>query len=317
MIRPGIFHFRVRVTDSTFQPKQIKELKPRKVKPKNLGRGLSALLPEANEVPAQSVLEASVGDIKPNPHQPRRDFDRTELTDLAASIREKGVIQPLVVRQNAGIYELVAGERRFRAAKMAGLERVPIRIIEVTDDADLLELSLIENLQRHDLNPIDLAEGYRKLHQRWGLTQEQIARRIGKERTTIANTIRLLDLPETIRESVRKREISPGHAKAILSIDSIARQSAVWKKVVSGNLSVRQTEELARAVTSESRRSNRTDAHSDTPLMREYTNRLRRSLGTQVKIVKRGRKGNIRIEFYSEDELLRLIELLSENENTL
>ncbi len=200
---------------------------------------------------------------------------------------------------------------------MAGLERVPVRIIEVSDEVDLLELSLIENLQRNDLNPIDLAEGYHKLKQKWGLTQEQIAKRIGKERATVANTLRLLDLPETIRESLRKGEITPGHAKAILSINSVARQSAVWKKVIAGSLSVRQTEELARAVTSEARRPDRRGTGIETPQIRDFTDRLRRSLGTQVKIVKKGKKGNIRIEFYSEDELIRLIELLSDKESIL
>lgn len=282
------------------------------MKSKGLGRGLSALLPEADEEAlSEGSLQVPVSDIKPNPHQPRRDFNEEDLAELAASIREKGVIQPLVVHHKAGAYELIAGERRLRAAQLAGLDRVPVRIVEPANEAELLEISLIENLQRNDLNPIELAEGYSKLQQQWKMTQEQVARRVGKERATVANILRLLDLPETIRNSLRKSEISTGHAKVILSIPGAARRSALWKRIVTEGLSVRQAEEIARTSTGRLQRASSRNGPAESPQIRDFTDRLRRSLGTKVRIIKRGKKGNIRIEFYSDEELERLIDLLS------
>ncbi|NQU04852.1 MAG: ParB/RepB/Spo0J family partition protein [Calditrichaeota bacterium] len=280
------------------------------MKSKSLGRGLSALLPDADKEPTAGLLDIRIKDIKPNPHQPRQSFDTAELDDLTASIKAKGVIQPLVVRAKGGQYTLIAGERRLRAAKQAGLRSVPVRVIEIDDEADMLELSLIENLQRHDLNPVELAEGYRKLQKTWGLTQELIAKRVGKERATVANTLRLLDLPENVQASLRRGEISMGHAKVILSVQGAARQSAFWKRVVKDGLSVRQCEELARSFGELSVKTTLRRKVEETPEIAGYKDRLRRSLGTKVQIHRKGRKGFIRIDYYSNEDLIRLIELI-------
>jgi len=281
------------------------------LKSKSLGRGLSALLPDASQESASELPDILIENIKPNPHQPRRNFDRSELEDLMASIRAKGILQPLVVRKKGSEYILIAGERRLRAAKLAGLESVPVRVIEVDGEVDMLEISLMENLQRHDLNPIELAEGYRLLQEKWKLTQESIAQRVGKDRTTIANTLRLLELPENILASLRKAEISVGHAKVILSLHGAARQSALWKRILKDKLSVRQTEEAVRLLSDgEPKRTVRKSVYPDPPIITEFTDRLRRVLGTQIRIQRKGKKGFIRIDYYNEDDLIRLVELL-------
>ncbi len=283
------------------------------MKPKGLGRGLSALLPDADEEKAlSSQAEIAIKEIKPNPQQPRRDFDRDELKYLANSITEKGILQPLIVREVDAGFELIAGERRLRAAKMAGLAKVPIRVIDVRDDVELLELSLIENLQRDDLNPIELAEGYNNLSKTFGLTQAKIAQRVGRERATVANALRLLDLPLPIKTSLRKGEITAGHAKAILSATGVSRQSAIWKRIIKEGLSVRQTEEAVKQLSNISQSNKSRKARkTEPPEIRRLCDRMRQSLGTQVLIDKRGWKGNIKIEFYSEEDLNRLVDLLS------
>ena len=255
---------------------------------------------------------ARVSTIRPNPQQPRREFKDAELNELSASISEKGIIQPLTVRKIGGHFELIAGERRLRAAKRAGLNEVPVRVMEVADEAELLELSLIENLQREDLNFVELAQGYQALHQNWGLTQDQIGKRVGKDRATIANALRLLDLPPHVLSSLRQGEISAGHAKAILAAEGDARRSAVWKRVVAEHLSVRQTEEIVRRGVSGIEGIARQSVKGLSPLLISFTDRIRLALGTKVKISKRGRKGSIRIEFYSDEELERLVELLTD-----
>lgn len=280
------------------------------LKSKSLGRGLSALLPDADREPVKGLLEIPVRDIKPNPHQPRRNFDKAELDYLAASIRAKGIVQPLVVRAEGSKYVLIAGERRLRAAKLAELKSVPVMVMEVEGEVDMLEISLMENLQRHDLNPVELAEGYRLLQENWGLTQEAIAQRVGKERATVANTLRLLELPGNILASLRKSEITMGHAKVILSLPGAARQSALWKKIIKERFSVRQTEDAARLSDRSVEQTERISGRNSSPMIVEYTDRLRRVLGTQVKIQNRGKKGFIRIDYYTEEDLVRLVELL-------
>ena len=210
---------------------------------------MSALLPDTDlEVGPSSGLQIlSIRDIIPNRQQPRQDFDSSELSALAASIREKGIIQPLIVRKLDSGYELIAGERRLQAAIQLGVYEVPARIMEISDETEMLELSIIENLQRKDLNAYELATGYRSLQVKWGLTQEKIAQRIGRERATVANTLRLLELPDPVLQSLRRGEITSGHAKAILAAGGAARQSALWKRVVAEGLSVRQTEQIARS----------------------------------------------------------------------
>ncbi len=286
------------------------------MRPRGLGRGLSALLPDADkDVEPTGLLEVPLRDIKPNPHQPRREFNPGDLEELASSIRAKGVIQPLLVSRSGTGYQLIAGERRLRAAEQAGIRTVPVRVIEIGSEVDMLELSLIENLQRNDLNPVELAEGYRKLQQNWGLTQELIARRVGKERATVANTLRLLELPEPILDSVRKGEISMGHAKTILSVEGTARRSALWKKIIDESLSVRQAEAMARASAGVKKKTRRKIQAELPPEIQEYTDRLRRALGTQINIQKKGKKGYIKVEFYSDEDLVRLVELLEERKS--
>lgn len=280
-----------------------------------LGRGLSALLPDAARETSDAFRIVPLKDISPNPQQPRRDFHAGDLDELAASIREKGVIQPLVVRiRKEGGYELVAGERRLRAAKLAGYTEAPVRIIEATTDLEMLELSIIENLQREDLNAVELARGYRRLHDDYGLTQEQVAQRVGKDRATVANMLRLLELPEAALTSLRNGEISVGHAKAILTLRGAAARSALWKRVVSGGMSVRETEEAAR--TSEAifeEAVNPTEKKLLTPsYYRDYAVRLQEKLGTKVRIVGSAKKGTIRIGFASAEELERLMEIFNE-----
>lgn len=253
-----------------------------------------------------------LSDIKPNSQQPRQNFDQAALDDLTASIREKGVIQPLIVRKVNSGYELIAGERRFHAAKKSGLTEVPARILDVSNESEMLELSIIENLQRTDLNPVELAVGYKNLQIRWGLTQEKVAQRIGKDRATVANTMRLLELPDPVQQSLRKGDITMGHAKAILAVPGAARQSALWKRVISEGLTVRQVEQLARTISAVTRPKPEKRRQVElSPELYDLTDRIRRSLGTKVRIVKKGKKGSIQIEFFSEDELERLVDILS------
>ncbi len=261
--------------------------------------------------PQSGLLVLPVSDIIPNQHQPRKVFKPEELTELSASIKEKGIIQPLVVRQNNNGYELIAGERRLRAAQIAGFDEVPVRVMEVLSDREMLELSLIENLQREDLNPVELAQGYRKLHNSWGLTQEQIGKRVGKERATVANTIRLLELPQVILDSLQKGIITVGHAKALLSVTGKPQQSALFKRIIADKLSVRQTEEIARNIGKPKPKAQLKKEAEIPPHIRQYNDRLRSTLGTKVQIKKKGKRGTIQIEFYSDDDLERLVELMS------
>ena len=278
------------------------------------------MLPEADTKDSRgSLLIVAIKDIIPNPLQPRREFKPEELADLSASIREKGVIQPLIVRNSPDAvkgtisYQLIAGERRLRAAQLAGFIELPVRVLEVANDQEMLELALIENLQREDLNPVELARGYQRLAEEYSLTQDQISARVGKNRATVANALRILDLPEPILLALRDGTITTGHAKAILMLQGAARQSALFKKVTAGKLSVRQTEEAARAMLQLAEEVAQPVAplqDPPKPAYTDFTNRLRRKFGTQVKISKKGRRGTIRIEFYSEEDLERLVDLL-------
>jgi len=279
--------------------------------PRGLGRGLSALLPEASSADDGTDLRlVPVDRIHPNPHQPRKDFKKAELAELTASIVKNGILQPLLVTRAVDGYRLIAGERRWRAAKTAGLTEVPVRILSDLPESAALELSLIENLQREDLNPVELAEGYRQLQKEFHLTQEQIAQRVGKERATVANTLRLLDLPEVILNSLRQGDISAGHAKVILSLDTNARRSALHKRILADHLSVRQAEEAAKSIGKTQSRLPKSSKTNQPPLFEDYRHRLMQCLGTRVQISKRGKKGAIRIDFYSDDDLDRILSLI-------
>ncbi|MDO9209879.1 MAG: ParB/RepB/Spo0J family partition protein [Deltaproteobacteria bacterium] len=273
-----------------------------------LGKGLGALIPEKPplELEGKKVFgTCGIEEIKPNPFQPRKAFGDEKLQELVGSIQEKGILQPLVVRRKGSGYELIAGERRWRAAQKAGMKEVPI-IIKDVPESELLELSLIENLQRENLNPIDEAEAFKRLMDQFHFTQEEISKRVGKDRTTITNAIRLLKLPPDIKQSLADGAISMGHARAFLSLDGSEKQRLALKKVLAGGLSVRQTENLVKRLRVRSYPSIQKKNQEWNPLVEE----LQRALGTKVKIIAKGKRGKIEIEFYSHEELDRIIDLL-------
>jgi ParB family chromosome partitioning protein len=275
-----------------------------------LGRGLSALIPDAPEsAPAERGLEVDTDLLRPNPFQPRGRVDEARIDELARSIRSHGIIQPIVVRRTSQDgYEIVAGERRWRASQRAGLLKVPVVVRDIPDDR-LLAAALIENIQREDLNPIEEAQAYRRLADELGLTQEQIADAVGKDRSSIANYVRLLRLPHEIRENLAAGSLSMGHARAILGLAEEPTQLRIAREVVAKSLSVRETEALvARAGVTEAKREDPPkDVHT-----RAAEERLRFALGTRTRIVRNRRGGRIEIAFTNEDELQRLFEYLTE-----
>jgi ParB family transcriptional regulator, chromosome partitioning protein len=276
---------------------------------KALGRGLEALLPEhASASPAGVENSVAVSEIVPNPDQPRRHFDEEALTSLAESIRRHGLLQPLVVRRIAGRFELIAGERRLQAAKRANLESVPV-IVRDARPEDRLELALIENLQRENLTPLEEAEAYRHLMDAYGLTQEEIAQRVGKSRPAITNTLRLLALPEAVKAQLEGGELSAGHARAVLSLEDEQEQVDFAREVVTRKLSKSTTESLAAARSRRPSKRTATSTASDVHV-RALAEELTRDFGTRVRITSRARGGCIEIEYYSEAELDRLVERL-------
>ena len=279
-----------------------------------LGRGLSALLPGREEGVPRGTLaqELDVDRLVPSRFQPRRDFPAAALEELAASIREHGIVQPIVViSRGDGKYEIVAGERRWRAAVQAGLPRVPVVVREKRSDKEMLEVALVENLQREDLNPLEAAAGYARLREEFHLTQEEVAKRVGKDRASIANALRLLKLPGSVRDRIRDGSLSAGHAKAIAALASPDDQEKLAEEVIRRALSVRQTEKRAASFGSEGRilRDRRSD-----PFTRDAEEKLSRRLKTRVKIARRRRGGRIEISFGSEEELIRLYDRLSGRE---
>lgn len=277
-----------------------------------LGRGLSALLPGKEDVPrgtsAQEGRELEIDRLVPSRFQPRRDFAPAGLTELAASIREQGIVQPIVVVPRGEKFEIVAGERRWRAAAQAGLTRVPVVVRQKRSDRELLEITLVENLQREDLNPLEAAGAYARLKEEFHLTQEEIARRVGKDRATVANSLRLLKLPAAVREKIRDGSLSAGHARALAALSSADDQERLAEEVLRRALSVRQTEKRVAALTQAPRvrRERRRD-----PFTRDAEEKLSRRLGARVRILRRRRGGRIEIAFGSEEELIGLYERLS------
>ena len=276
-----------------------------------LGRGLSALIPEDPERPA-APMELDLDLLTPNRYQPRGDVEDPKLDELARSITASGVIQPILVRQlAAGAYEIVAGERRWRAAQRAGLLRIPVVVRDVPEDK-LLELALAENIQREDLNPIEEATAYKRLADEYHLTQDEMAAAVGKDRSSVANYIRLLNLPAEVQAGVAARSLSMGHARALLGLPDAAAQRGAAREVVARDLSVRETEALVRKLTGVTGDFPRpatpapTDVHT-----RAAEEKLRFGLGTRVRIVRKGKGGHIEIEFTSEAELQRLYERLT------
>jgi ParB family transcriptional regulator, chromosome partitioning protein len=274
-----------------------------------LGRGLSALLPGRDDVPRETgAREVDIGKLVPNRYQPRRDFAEAKLADLAASIRAQGIVQPIVVTVRGDKLEIVAGERRWRAAALAGLTKVPVVLREKQTETDLLEVALVENLQREDLNPLDAAEAYARLKDEFRLSHERIADRVGKDRTTITNALRLLKLPSSVRDRIRSGLLSGGHARALAALTSADDQERLAEEVVRRSLSVRQTEKRVASVggADKLRRERRRD-----PFTRDAEEKLSRHLHTRVQIARRRRGGRIEIAFGSEEELIGLYEKLS------
>ncbi|NLZ38411.1 MAG: ParB/RepB/Spo0J family partition protein [Firmicutes bacterium] len=269
---------------------------------RRLGRGLQALIPEIEDTPLDDAIEMAISEIRINPNQPRKIFDEEKLAELARSIEKHGVLQPLIVRANGAEYELVAGERRLRAAKLAGLEKVPV-VIKPLSDREMMEIALIENLQREDLNPLEEAEAYKHLMEEFNYTQMQLAERIGKSRSAIANTLRLISLHPEVREEVKRGRLSEGHARAILALP-LEKQPEAARKVIELGLSVRETERLAdQTQKKRGRREKKNNPQRDSYIV-ALEERLREVSGVPVKI-KINTKGSGKIEFlfYDQTEL--------------
>jgi ParB family chromosome partitioning protein len=274
---------------------------------RGLGKGLDALIPRADNL--GGVEQIAVEAILPNPRQPRRDFDPAELEGLAASIREHGVLQPLIVTPEPGSdkYGLVAGERRLQAARIAGLGAVPV-IVRTASDQQRLELALIENLQRTDLNPLEAAEGYRQLIDDFSLSHEDVAARVGKTRTTVSNTLRLLKLGEPARQALAEGRISEGHARALLGLPTGQSQTVALGMIESRDLNVRQTESLVRRLAGQRRPARK--SRSKSPEETDLEAQLRQALGTRVILRRSGKGGSLVIRFYSDEELNAIIDRL-------
>ncbi len=276
-----------------------------------LGRGLSALIPDAPPAPTgERSLDVDSDLLRPNKFQPRTSMDDTRIEELARSIRSNGIIQPIVVRKVDGGYEIVAGERRWRAAQRAGLLKVPVVVRDIPEDR-LLAVALIENIQREDLNPIEEAHAYRRLADEYSLTQEQIADAVGKDRSSVANYLRLLKLPQEVRANLGSGALSMGHARALLGLPDEAAQLRVSRDVVAKSLSVRETEALVKKAIEPrpAKAAPEKDVHT-----RAAEERLRFVLGTRVRIARARKGGRIEIDFGSEDELQRIFELLADRE---
>ncbi|QSO50879.1 ParB/RepB/Spo0J family partition protein [Alicyclobacillus curvatus] len=277
---------------------------------KGLGKGLEALIPQLNVTEEDAVHEVSLHELRPNPYQPRREFNSDKLRELADSIEQHGIIQPLIVRKSeAKGYDIVAGERRFRAAHMAGLERVPVVVREFSE-VELMEVAVIENLQREDLNALEIAEAYANLMEKANLTQEQLAKRVGQSRSHVANMLRLLQLPTAVREHVSRGTLSMGHARALLAVEGADKQSKLADLAVQQEMSVRKLEAI---VYQPQKNVSRETKPKKDPNVMLYEDEFRRYLGTAVKIHPGKKRGKIEIEYFSKDDLERILGLLAAN----
>lgn len=302
---------------------------------KVLGRGLGAFFPEYNKEEEQQkkssektktavpiapvekvnvVLNIPVDHIRANPHQPRQDFNEEALNELADSIKKHGLIQPITVRYlGEKRFELISGERRLRASKSAGLDEIPSYIREVNDE-QMIAFALIENIQREELNPLEVAMGYQRLMEECNYTQGEVAERVGKNRTTVTNMMRLLQLPDFIQAALRDEKISTGHARALINIEKYSDQRAILKKILKKSLSVRQTEDLVRSLDKKNKTEQITKSSKESsPFLNTIEKRLRSNLSTKVNIKQKGKGGEIRIEYYSNDDLERLLQIIDED----
>ncbi|HDL18882.1 MAG TPA: ParB/RepB/Spo0J family partition protein [Bacteroidetes bacterium] len=281
---------------------------------RRLGRGLYALIPEYaddEERKNDQFAEIAIGNIAPNPFQPREDFDVAALNELKSSISEMGMIQPVTVRPVGDGYQLISGERRLRAVKELGYEIIPAYILHVESDDEMLEMALIENIQREDLNAIDVAKAYEKLISECDLTQEQVAQKVSKDRTTVTNFLRLLKLPLSIQDSLRKKALSMGHARALLGVDDAEVQKKIWKKIMKYNLSVRRVEQLAKEYSQAESPQKRGNVSRKSPQLIYVEDKFREIYGTQVRIYPKKEGGKIEIEYYSADDLDRIYNILT------
>lgn len=281
-----------------------------------LGRGLGALIPESDDGASETedgaprVLQLGVSEIAPNPYQPRTEFDSAHIAELKQSILEKGVLQPVTVRRLGGGYQLIAGERRLRAAREANLETIPALVMDVSSPEEMMELSLIENIQRENLNPIEEAKAYRMLVDQCHLTQEEVSRRVGKDRSTVANILRLLKLAPAVQDHLVRGDLTMGHSRALLAFDDEERQLRLCARILKEGLTVRKVEGLVRSVHTEPP-ARRTGTAAPDALTTALEEKLQRALGTSVRIARKGKKGKVEIAFYGDDDLERLVDLLT------
>lgn len=284
---------------------------------KRLGKGLEALIRPLDESESPGIIKININDVQPNPHQPRKQFNEDTLAELVESIKMKGVITPITVLRKQGKFVLIAGERRLRAAKLAGLDSIPAYFIEVSDDADMMEISLVENIQRENLNPIEEAEAFAVLKSKFKLSLDVIAKAVGKKRATISNSLRLLNLPNTIIRSLRSGEISAGHGRAILMAKTQSAMMALWQKIIKNDLSVRVAETLARgeqeATTAKSKPSAKIPVGD--PVIQSLENELIKLFGTKVKIRKTKKGGVIEVSYFSDDDFERIFALIKSVES--
>ncbi|MDD5593412.1 MAG: ParB/RepB/Spo0J family partition protein [Candidatus Margulisbacteria bacterium] len=280
---------------------------------RGLGKGLGALIPQGSVfVGGRTIVNVDINNVVPNPRQPRTRFSKESLHELSESIKTQGVIEPILTRMRDGKYELVAGERRLRAAKLAGIAAIPAIVKDFTDQQSL-ELSLIENLQREDLNPMDEAEGYARLTSEFSLTQEAVSKRVGKDRSTVTNMIRLLSLPKQVKESLRKGEITVGHARPLLALDAADKQIHFWHEIVKGGLNVRDAEILVTGKEEKSKvkKGGRKRAFTQNVELNALVEQLTEHLATKVKVHGSPDRGRIEIEYYSKEDLERVLELIT------
>ena len=280
---------------------------------KRLGKGLEALIQpySAEKIPEHhGVDKISIRSIKPNPYQPRQKFDETSLEELTASIKEKGILTPITVRKVGNQFILIAGERRLRASKKSGLKKIPAYIIDVADDAEMIEMALIENIQRENLNPIEEAEAYNYLNNRFKLTQRKIAKSVGKKRVTISNSLRLLTLPREIKESIRNGRLSAGHGRAILMMKIHNSMIGLWKKIIKGKMSVRAAEDWAKERTLIKLELKKKVIRKVSPQIKRLEDELISILGTKVRIIYKKGSGSIEVSYFSDDDLERITEMI-------
>ena len=280
---------------------------------KRLGKGLEALIQpySAEKIPEHhGVDKISIRSIKPNPYQPRQKFDETSLEELTASIKEKGILTPITVRKVGNQFILIAGERRLRASKKSGLKKIPAYIINVADDAEMVEMALIENIQRENLNPIEEAEAYNYLNNRFNLSQKKIAKSVGKKRVTISNSLRLLTLPREIKESIRNGRLSAGHGRAILMMKTHNSMIGLWKKIIKGKMSVRAAEDWAKERTLKKLELKKKVIRKVSPQIKRLEDELISILGTKVRIIYQKGSGSIEVSYFSDDDLERITEMI-------